>query len=999
MMGLFFLVVCAVGILRPIKNALALDGLGDTDFYKVYLVSAVVILFVPFYNRLSDRLPWRWLIPAVSVFFALHLLVFRLLYVEGSTAFGLVFYGWYDLFAAALVTQFFMATQLFFDARLARQAYPVVIAGGSIGATLGGAVTGFFAERVGTPNLMLVAAALILVFSVGMPFVWRERVKPPEKRRRTADATPLHAGELRALLGNRQVRLIAAMVLITILVKQLVDYQFNTLSKEIFESRDAISAFQGKFNAATQWLPLIVLGGLQPLLRRWGVGLTVLLLPAAMLLLSGGLFLFWGLAMAVTAKAAETSLRYSAERAGREILYVPVPDAIKLRAKAYIDVAVEKGIGKVASAGLIFLLLTFLSVRGIALFSFVLAAAWVVMALGVKREYVRTLGRSLEGGFASVRGVFASLADATTLPVVRRALSGNEAHVAFTLDLVENGRTADVALLAPELHALLDHPAPRIRRRAADLLARAGIADPARVRPHLLDDDVAVREAAVRALQSAGNGTGVVEELLASEHSAVRTAVLACIARDEMGGDALAAARRVYADRWTTNGSTTPAAKLELALAAGALRMDDAAAQVETLLDDPDPVVASTALRSAGRIGSVAVYPRLIAALGRAPTREAARDALAGRGDGAVPALSAALLDTSALPAVRRSIPAVLARIPTQRSIAALVEGALAAETDQLLDRRAVRALSRLRAHHPGLTFDRALVDGLIARETQVARDLLAAEAALAGSASDSPAATLLRGTLRDAGAERRENVFRCLGLVYDADDMHRCHYAISRADARTRANAMEWLDQTVDRPVFLSLAPVLGEPDARASRGTGVAALLAPLAAGDDAWIASCARRVIAEQAAGQAGPANPDRSHSMDLVDKVFLLQGVDLLRDAPSAHLALLASIADEVQVDAGSSLVQRREPAGALFVVVEGRVRLDTPGGELFADAGNAFGTWALIDDAPSVMGATAAEPCRLLRIRRDDFHDLLTDHPELAIGMLQGLARRVRTLVA
>ena len=59
MMGLFFLVVCAVGILRPIKNALALDGLGDTDFYKVYLVSAVVVLFVPIYNKLADRLPWR----------------------------------------------------------------------------------------------------------------------------------------------------------------------------------------------------------------------------------------------------------------------------------------------------------------------------------------------------------------------------------------------------------------------------------------------------------------------------------------------------------------------------------------------------------------------------------------------------------------------------------------------------------------------------------------------------------------------------------------------------------------------------------------------------------------------------------------------------------------------------------------------------------------------------------------------------------------------------
>jgi antibiotic biosynthesis monooxygenase (ABM) superfamily enzyme len=62
MFVLFFLVVCAVGMLRPIKNALALDGLGATDFARVYLVSAVVVLFVPpVFNRLSDWLPPRTL--------------------------------------------------------------------------------------------------------------------------------------------------------------------------------------------------------------------------------------------------------------------------------------------------------------------------------------------------------------------------------------------------------------------------------------------------------------------------------------------------------------------------------------------------------------------------------------------------------------------------------------------------------------------------------------------------------------------------------------------------------------------------------------------------------------------------------------------------------------------------------------------------------------------------------------------------------------------------
>ncbi|NIQ57382.1 MAG: Crp/Fnr family transcriptional regulator, partial [Gammaproteobacteria bacterium] len=62
--------------------------------------------------------------------------------------------------------------------------------------------------------------------------------------------------------------------------------------------------------------------------------------------------------------------------------------------------------------------------------------------------------------------------------------------------------------------------------------------------------------------------------------------------------------------------------------------------------------------------------------------------------------------------------------------------------------------------------------------------------------------------------------------------------------------------------------------------------------------------------------------------------------------------------------------------------------------MVARDGTPFGTWAFIDDAPSLVGAVASEPTRLLRIRRADFYDLLADHPELAMGMLQGFARRV-----
>ena len=95
MMGLYFLILFAVGILRPIRNALALDGLAEGDFYQVYLISAAVIVFAPIFNHLADRIRWRTLIPTTAAFFVINLLVFRAIYSEGSGLLGMVFYGWY----------------------------------------------------------------------------------------------------------------------------------------------------------------------------------------------------------------------------------------------------------------------------------------------------------------------------------------------------------------------------------------------------------------------------------------------------------------------------------------------------------------------------------------------------------------------------------------------------------------------------------------------------------------------------------------------------------------------------------------------------------------------------------------------------------------------------------------------------------------------------------------------------------------------------------------
>ena len=992
LMGLFFLVVCALGMLRPIKNALALDGLGATDFYQVYLVSAVVVLFVPLFHGLSRRISSRTLFAAIAWFFALNLLLLRLLYREGSGTFGLVFYGWYDLFSAALVTQFFMATQFYFDARSAKRAYPIVIAGGSIGAALGGGITGLFAESLGTPNLLLVAGALIAVFAAGIPLVLAERDGAAAAARAAAArgaAVPelLRGAGLRELFGDRQVRLIAAAVLLTVVVKQLVDYEFNALSQQVFQTRDAISAFQGRFNAATQWLPLVVLVGLRPALRRWGVAGAVLLLPFAMLAATAALALSFGLWAAVAAKGADTSLRYSAERAGREMLYVPVRDEIKLGAKAYIDVAVEKGLGKILSAVLIMGLVRFLDFRGIAWVTVALALASVALAMSMRREYTRTLARSIEDRFASFRGVFASLVNGSTLPVLQRALAGESAgRSAFALELLGQADARDLRPLAPELNQLVLHERGEIRARALRQLARVPAdADTARVRDRLRDESEDVRDAAVQVLVAASGGgaPALLHELLRDRRAGVRTAALRCLVSGCAAPDLRAVGRAYLEAHWGEGRRADPETRAELALATGGLQGEaDAGRYLAPFLEDEDPRVRATALRSAALLGRSDCCGLMIDALGDTATREAARDALAMIGEPAVAPLAAALLDTETPQHVRLVIPATLAHIPTRLTVDAMLRLVLAPETDQLLDFRTLRALGRLHAAWPGLHFDPALVWEVAEREGDHAARYTAVRASLGRIPREEPVRALFAAALDEGARDRMEGVFRCLALLYPAEPVLRAHLAVASGTGAQRANAIEWIEQTIGPARARRLTAAI-EPAA------GAHPQLAPAALHEDGdpWIAHLARMVT-----------NPTEN-GMELIEKVFLLQQVDLLRGARGAHVALLASIAEDVDAPADTVLLPAGEPAAALYVVVRGSVELHGVGERLRVGPDEAFGTWALIDEQPSPLEARTLEPTRLLRVTRTAFHDLLADHSELALGLLQGLARRVRSLVA
>ena len=85
--------------------------------------------------------------------------------------------------------------------------------------------------------------------------------------------------------------------------------------------------------------------------RDLGVGFALLVLPTSLgvtglvMLLNGAL---WAPALA---RVLDTSLRYTLDKTTREVLFLPLPTALKYRAKPFVDVTVDrfaKGLGRAA---------------------------------------------------------------------------------------------------------------------------------------------------------------------------------------------------------------------------------------------------------------------------------------------------------------------------------------------------------------------------------------------------------------------------------------------------------------------------------------------------------------------------------------------------------------------------------------------------------------------------------------------------------------------------
>jgi len=638
MFAYFFLVIASHTIVKSTRDALFINKYGAEQLPYVYIGIAIVAgMFMPIYSRLAQATERGVLIIGSNIFFVVNILAFWWLfhtYDWDWLSYGL--YIWASIFSAVSTTQFWLAANVTFNPRQARRLFGFIISGGTLGGILAGSIARGVVARIGTENLLIGVAAMLLAC---VPII--RRVTQQESvgytGRASAQKSDQNIGGAFALIQkNKHLTLLTMIIGVTVIATTLVDYQFKIIIQEAYQTKDALTGFFGSYyayiNVITILMQLLVTG---QVLKRFGIGVAILIMPIGLFFGAFSILFFPVLWAAIFVKTCDDSLSVSVNKSGIEVLYIPIPAEVKAKTKAFIDVVVERasrGIG-----GLLLLLLTAglsLSVSQLSIFVLLLLGVWTFIGMRIQKEYIASLEATLQKRSLDADALSVNLSDSSTVNHLLHILdSKNERQILYALEFLQD--TNAPQLLTPLL-PLLHHPSPEVKVQTLRLLFNIGSQEfTAEIEALLEDNDNNVRAEAMNYVCTHGDENPVqkLRSFLIHTDYRMKGAAITCILR--YGGDEERAllARDLIEEMLQETGEQRTIARQEAGKALGAL---DANSPLQDylleLLNDESIDVVKGAIGSAGRIQRVDFVPFLIEKLGDSTTRVLAREALANYG-------------------------------------------------------------------------------------------------------------------------------------------------------------------------------------------------------------------------------------------------------------------------------------------------------------------------------------------------------------------------------
>lgn len=130
--------------------------------------------------------------------------------------------------------------------------------------------------------------------------------------------------------------------------------------------------------------------------------------------------------------------------------------------------------------------------------------------------------------------------------------------------------------------------------------------------------------------------------------------------------------------------------------------------------------------------------------------------------------------------------------------------------------------------------------------------------------------------------------------------------------------------------------------------------------------------------------------------LIEKVLLLKSLSIFSETPETILAELAPLMQEEEVEQGEIVFNEGETGDCMYIIYSGQVQIHK-GKTVLAILGEkeVFGELSLLDAETRSASATAASDSFLFKIDQEPFYELIESRPEVAMGFIKILCKRLR----
>jgi len=365
----------------------------------------MLLVIIPIYGRLSQKLDRLLLIRVVNLFLAANLVLFSLFERAGANI-AVVYFVWLGAYGVLVVAQFWAFTSDLYNKEAGERLFAVIALGASSGAWVGSLIARQITQILPVYEVMLLGAATLVISLLPLGFaitaIPRSSRQMEQKKveQKKEEAKPSLFNGFKLVNSSGYLKAIALFVivfnclnstgefLLANLVELFYDQQIetgdNTLSKQAF-----IGRFYSTFYLMTNLVGFLIQAFLvSRVIKYLGVQIALIITPLITFVGYGLVAFIPVIALFRVIKISENSLDYSLQSTTRQVLYLPLSRAEKYEGRAVIDTFCWR-LGDLVQGVVIFIGLNvfYLAIPRFLFINAVLAGILLALAIYIGNKY------------------------------------------------------------------------------------------------------------------------------------------------------------------------------------------------------------------------------------------------------------------------------------------------------------------------------------------------------------------------------------------------------------------------------------------------------------------------------------------------------------------------------------------------------------------------------------------------------------------------------------